>query len=113
MLTVSPPASPSVVARTLMIQKPSVTAGTLLRVLASMSLSSKGRLQGHIPVVTRRLRHILQVRPGTGQQVVMVVHIVRHPCAERGRGAAARSIRRLMHDLGADMPPLAQVARHH
>ena len=31
MVTVSPPVSPSVVARTLMIQKPSVTAGTLLR----------------------------------------------------------------------------------
>ena len=30
MLTVSPPVSPSVVARILMIQKPSVTAGTLL-----------------------------------------------------------------------------------
>ncbi len=30
MLTVSPPVSPSVVARTLMIQKPSVSAGTLV-----------------------------------------------------------------------------------
>src|ERR1700742_3244620 len=36
-VTVSPPVSPSVVARILMIQKPSVTAGTLLRTALSLS----------------------------------------------------------------------------
>ena len=36
-MTLSPPVSPSVVARILMIQKPSVTAGTLLSMRASSS----------------------------------------------------------------------------
>src|SRR5262249_8974674 len=40
MVTLSPPVSPKVVARTLMIQKPSVTAGTLLAVAESFSNSA-------------------------------------------------------------------------
>src|ERR1700704_567684 len=40
MVTESPPVSPSVVAAILMIQKPSVTSGTLLRPIVALSIVS-------------------------------------------------------------------------
>ena len=47
MVTVSPPVSPSVVARILIAQKPSVTAGTLLST-ASVRLCGGGGIQGRV-----------------------------------------------------------------
>src|SRR5882757_316932 len=47
MVTVSPPVSPNVVARILMIQKPSVTAGTLVRASCLNSRSVIHWLLGH------------------------------------------------------------------
>src|SRR5437588_6159422 len=63
MVTLSPPVSPSVVARILMIQKPSVIAGTLVRTCSSPPLVP-AYLAGASVVLTRALEFVLDDLPG-------------------------------------------------
>src|SRR5438270_280602 len=63
MVTLSPPVSPSVVARILMIQKRSVIAGTLVRTCSSPPLVP-AYLAGASVVLTRALEFVLDDLPG-------------------------------------------------
>src|SRR5436190_13564115 len=105
MLTVSPPVSPSVVARILMIQKVRVTAGTLLiAVFAFTATAQLLECEKHrrVPGVAA-FRRVLHARRDIAKQVVVVGQIVTNTGTDAGNRAAIVGVGRLMEYLRADL----------
>src|SRR5690348_4927596 len=112
MVTVSPPVSPSVVARILTIQKPSVTAGTLLSTARAPSAGSEGEEDRGIPGVPVGLCCVLHRRAEVAQQVVMIAQIVFHTRAQSRVAAAAHAIGCLVEDFAAQLQIGQQLVGH-
>src|SRR4051794_18806847 len=105
MLTVSPPVSPSVVARILMIQKVRVTAGTLLiAVFAFTATAQLLECEKHrrVPGVAA-FRRVLHARRDIAKQMVVVGQIVTNTGTDAGNRAAIVGVGRLMEYLRADL----------
>src|SRR6476660_7604673 len=129
MVTASPPVSPSVVARILMIQKPSVICGTLAtrsRVLSFIST----RCRSAIPATTipREARHGPATRPrefrccrekycarrarcwrrGSGRRNADANRIYRRRCIARDASCSGRTRRRLIMIVRDPKPAVAE-----
>src|ERR1700679_3624465 len=89
-----------------MIQKPSVTAGTLVNIAFRSSLTHallKCEEDRGVPGRASGLRRVLEARAGIGKKMVVRVEIVAHTAADRGARAAVPAVGGLMHDLGAEL----------
>src|SRR3982750_4544179 len=92
MLTVSPPVSPSVVARILMIQKPSVIAGTLLRAAERLSVIGFLSQSEPDPQSPRRrpFHRSTPPHPGHDQRIGNILRASDHLQATRQRPGCER-----------------------